>query len=432
MMTYDSYKYSDIDWLGVIPEHWSTHRVDWIATLVRGNTGFKKDELLNDGKYVALQYGKTYKVDEINNTFQYFVNSEFFKRNQIVKRGNTIVISTSEVIEDLGHTCFYNRNDLGLVGGEQILLKPNRKLVIEKYLYYYSKIICIELQKHATGLKVFRFNIDDLKRIFVALPPLSEQASIATYLDAKTSFIDKKVSLLEKKIDYYQELAKSLINEAVCKGLNKNVAFKFSGIDWIGEVPKHWKTIRMKDIYTINKSVVGSNSSNYQLLSLTQNGVIVRNLEKNAGKFPAEFDTYQVVRPNDLIFCLFDLDVTPRTVGISNNHGMITGAYTILSAKTKKVLNRYYYYLYLMIDNSKKLSLHYTGLRNTIKKETFLSLPVIIPSLEEQIAIAEYLDNKTKTIDAIVANIKLQIDSLKELRKALINDIVTGKLKVTE
>ena len=188
----------------------------------------------------------------------------------------------------------------------------------------------------------------------------------------------------------------------------------------------------MKDIYKIRKCVVGSNSSNYQLLSLTQNGVIVRNLEKNAGKFPAEFNTYQVVIANDLIFCLFDLDVTPRTIGISNNHGMITGAYTILSAKSQIVFNKYYYYLYLMIDNSKKLSLYYTGLRNTIKKETFLSLPVVIPPLEEQVAVVEHLDRKTRIIEAIVANIKIQIDSLVELRRALINDVVTGKLKVTE
>jgi type I restriction enzyme S subunit len=432
MMKYDSYKKSEIEWLGDIPEHWNNHRVDWIATVVRGNTGFKKDELLNSGQYVALQYGKTYQVDEVDSTFQYFVNSDFYKRTQIVKRGNTILISTSETIEDLGHSFFYNRDDLGLVGGEQILVKPNRKLLIDKYLYYYSRKFCSELQKYATGLKVFRFNIDDLKQIFVAIPSLSEQTRIALHLDSKTTAIDRKIAILETKISHYKELHKSLVNEVVCKGLNKNVLLKDSGIEWVGEVPVHWQNTRMKDIYAIRKNVVGSNSSNYQLLSLTQNGVIVRNLEKNAGKFPAEFDTYQVVRPNDLVFCLFDLDVTPRTVGISYNKGMITGAYTILSSKTKKVLNQYYYYLYLMIDNSKKLSLHYTGLRNTIKKETFLSLPVVIPPMEEQQAIAEYLYKKTKTINAIVANIKLQIDSLKELRKSLINDVVTGKLKVTE
>ncbi|WP_130276402.1 restriction endonuclease subunit S [Cecembia calidifontis] len=170
MMKYNSYKDSEIGWLGQVPNHWNNHRIDWIGSLVRGNTAFKKDELLEEGEYVALQYGKTYQVDEVNNAFQYYVNGEFFKKNQVVNHGDTILISTSETIEDLGHSCLYNREDLGLIGGEQILFKPNRKLVFGKYLYYYSKRFRTELQKYATGLKVFRFNIDDLKQIFIAIP----------------------------------------------------------------------------------------------------------------------------------------------------------------------------------------------------------------------------------------------------------------------
>ena len=162
---YPKYKESGIEWLGEVPEHWESYRIDWVSTIVRGNTGFKKDELLDAGDFVALQYGKTYKVDGINNTFNFYVNSEFFKNSQVVHRGDTILISTSETIEDLGHSCFYSREELGLIGGEQILLKPNSKLVFGKYVYYYSTVFCNELRKYATGLKVFRFNIDDLKNI---------------------------------------------------------------------------------------------------------------------------------------------------------------------------------------------------------------------------------------------------------------------------
>ncbi|MDB0601625.1 restriction endonuclease subunit S [Tenacibaculum maritimum] len=158
MEKYHEYKDSGIEWLGEIPEHWNNYRVDWVTSIVRGNTGLKKDELLNNGNYVALQYGKTYKVDEVNNSFSFYVNSELYKKSQVVHYGDIILISTSETIEDLGHSCFYNREDLGLLGGEQILLKPDNKQVVEKYLYYYSKFFCLELRKYATGLKVFRFN----------------------------------------------------------------------------------------------------------------------------------------------------------------------------------------------------------------------------------------------------------------------------------
>ena len=91
MMKYDTYKDSGIEWLGDIPEHWSEYRFDLIGNLVRGNTGFKKDELLKQGEYVALQYGKTYKVDEVDNQFQYYVNSEFYKKSQVVNNGDTIL-----------------------------------------------------------------------------------------------------------------------------------------------------------------------------------------------------------------------------------------------------------------------------------------------------------------------------------------------------
>ncbi len=205
----------DFHWVRPIPEHWSIHRVDWITFIIRGNTGFGKDELLDNGEYVALQYGKTYQVDEVNSSFQYFVNSEFYKQTQIVNQGDTILISTSETIEDLGHSCFYNRYDLGLIGGEQILLKPNRKLIIGKYLYYCSKEFGTELRKSATGLKVFRFNTNNLKQIFIALPPLEEQIQIADYLTATTTKIDQIIQNIQTQITTLKELRKTLINDVV-------------------------------------------------------------------------------------------------------------------------------------------------------------------------------------------------------------------------
>src|SRR5690554_5547578 len=155
MKKYDSYKESGIEWLGEIPEHWKNYRIDRLATIVRGNTGFKRDELLDNGDFVALQYGKVYNVDEVDSTYNFYINDNYYKSGQIVNSGDTILISTSETIEDLGHSSFYNRNDLGLLGGEQILLNPHSNLIIGKYLYYYSRFFSAELRKYATGIKVF-------------------------------------------------------------------------------------------------------------------------------------------------------------------------------------------------------------------------------------------------------------------------------------
>lgn len=208
-------KDSGIEWLGEIPEHWISYRIDWVTNIVRGNTGFKKDELLANGEYVALQYGKTYKVDIVDQSFNFFVNSEFYKESQIVSKGDTILISTSETIEDLGHTCYYDKEQDGLLGGEQILLKPNQKLLFEKYLYHYAKRFCVELKQYAKGLKVFRFNTNDLKSIFIAIPKIEEQIQIANFIDLENNRIDTAISKMFKEIELLREYKTVLISEVV-------------------------------------------------------------------------------------------------------------------------------------------------------------------------------------------------------------------------
>ena len=171
--------------------------------------------MLESGEYVALQYGKTYKVDIVDESFKFFVNNEFYKQSQIVSRGDTILISTSETVEDLGHTCYYDKENIGLLGGEQILLKPNRKILSEKYLYHYAGQFCLEMRRYAKGLKVFRFNTNNLKQIFIAIPSLEEQILIADYLDRETIRISEVISRTKKEIELLKEYKTSLISEVV-------------------------------------------------------------------------------------------------------------------------------------------------------------------------------------------------------------------------
>ena len=151
-------------------------------------------------------------------------------------------------------------------------------------------------------------------------------------------------------------------------------------------------------------------------------------MENPEGKFPAEFDTYQEVKEGDFIFCLFDVEETPRTVGLSSYHGMITGAYTIF--ETNNVDKKFIYYFYLNLDSDKRLKPLYKGLRNTISKETFFSFNTFIPPLSEQQKIAQFLDEKTAKIDQAIALKTAHIEKLKEYKSVLINDVVTGKVRV--
>lgn len=207
-------KDSGIEWLGKIPEHWETTKLIGASNFVRGNSSFKKDELLSNGNYVALQYGKTYKIDEVDENFQFYVNDEFYKDSQIVNKGDVIIVSTSETIEDLGHSAFYNRTDIGLLGGEQMLLKPNKK-IDGKYLYYSSKVFTKELRKYSTGVKVFRFNINDLKTIYTSIPPIEEQIKISEYIQSELNTVTKTITTIEKEITLVEEYKTALIAEAV-------------------------------------------------------------------------------------------------------------------------------------------------------------------------------------------------------------------------
>lgn len=201
--------------------------------------------------------------------------------------------------------------------------------------------------------------------------------------------------------------------------------YKDSGVKWLGEIPSHWEPSRNKAIFRETKAVVGKNSKKFTLLSLTKKGVIVRNLD-DGGKFPAEFDTYKIVEPGDFIFCFFDVDETPRAIGLATNKGMITGAYTVLKQNTAN--SRYLYYYYLSIDNAKALKPLYSGLRKTVPLTSFMSMQIFLPPREEQDAIVSYLDAATSKIDKAIAMQQKMIDLLNERKQIIIQNAVTKGL----
>lgn len=199
-------------------------------------------------------------------------------------------------------------------------------------------------------------------------------------------------------------------------------SYKDSGIAWVGEIPEHWELRRNKNCLEECKQEVGK-SKDYALLSLTKKGVILRDLESNKGKFPKDFESYKVVQPNNIIFCLFDIDETPRTVGLSSIYGMITGAYNIFTIKN--IVPKYLYFLYESIDDKKGLKPLYTGLRKIIKTDRFLNAKLPFPPLDEQQNIVEFLDEKTAKIDTYIQEKEKEIHSLEELKQAEIAFAVT-------
>ena len=202
--------------------------------------------------------------------------------------------------------------------------------------------------------------------------------------------------------------------------------YSITPLPWLPNIPAHWELVRNKNIFGETKDVVGDDIDAYPLLSLTTKGIILRDVASGKGKFPKDFNTYKIVKPGDMAFCLFDIDETPRTVGLSQYGGMLTGAYTIFHVAN--INPHYAYYYYLSLDNVKAMRPLYSGLRKTINTGTFLSCKLPLPPRPEQDQIVRFLDWKVSAINRLISIKRKQIALLHERQCVHISHIVTHGL----
>ena len=202
---------------------------------------------------------------------------------------------------------------------------------------------------------------------------------------------------------------------------------KNSNIQWIGEIPDDWEVLKNKYNFELSKEIVGVKSASTQLLSLTKNGIKAITEDQQNGKVPASFNTYQVVKKDDIVMCLFDLDVSAVFSGISNYEGMISPAYKCF--KCKPHLNpKYVDYYFRAVFVDRKYKRYSKNVRYSISAEEFMTLPILVPPLATQTSIATYLDAKCSEIDGLIADINKQIETLNELKKSTITEAVTKGL----
>ena len=205
-----------------------------------------------------------------------------------------------------------------------------------------------------------------------------------------------------------------------------NREMKYSGVEWIGEIPKRWEVMKFKYVMKKDKKIA-KKYNNENVISLTKSGVIIRDLENPFGKMPASFDGYQHVEEGDLLLCLFDIDVTPRCVGIVKNNGVTSPAYSRYKLMDGFDIN-YYNYLLTNLDDEKILLSYTKSLRNTLTDEYFGAVSTIKPSLLEQQKIAAFLDGKVAHINNIIEDTKKSIENLKAYKQSLITETVTKGL----
>ena len=418
MKKYKEYKDTGNDLIGKIPAHWEISRFGSLFNL-KPVKPHHNEELLS----VFLEFGvipacesekRTHKPSEDLSKYQLVEPTDFVMNNQQAWRGSVGVSTYTGIISPAYH----------------IFKMP--KQLIAPYANYLLRDGCMvgQYEKSSKGVGSIQrtLNFNWLNNSVVIIPPGNEQRQIVSFLENKTSEIDDLVSKTEREIELLKELKQAVIAHVVTKGLNPDVKMKDSGVSWIGEIPEHWSFVRNKNIFTGHYEEVGKRTD-IPLLSLTTEGVILRDVSTGKGKFPKDFEKYNVVYPDCIIFCLFDIDETPRTVGLNHNYGMITNAYDAFTIN-QNVVPRYITYYYLAVDNVKGLRPYYSGLRKVIQYNRFLQLKVPMPPMDEQQEIVNYIDHKTTQIDKMIVELTYKVEYLKQYKQRLIADVVTGKINV--
>lgn len=295
------------------------------------------------------------------------------------------------------------------------------------YCYYYTMLDNDKTLLHLAKNLRYSLTEDQLGAIPVIVPPMDEQQRIADFLDTKCAEIDALTADIQTQIDTLEQYKRSVITETVTKGLDPNAEMKDSGIEWVEQMPMSWNTVPNKYLmYKIKSICPIYNGEN--ILSLTTNGVIIRDLN-GGGKMPTSFDGYQKIVPGNLLMCLFDIDVTPRCIGLIKDYGLTSPAYSQFAMKDRAYAP-YYYYYYLMVDYTKELLHMAKNLRHSLTENQLGAIKVPRPPYDEQIQIAEYLDSKCSEINQVIADKNNQLATLDDYKKSLIFEYVTGKKEV--
>ncbi|MCR9250802.1 MAG: restriction endonuclease subunit S [bacterium] len=444
LKTFDTYKESEIFWLPQIPNHWTIERVKDFSGTKSGTTPSSSNNL-----YYENGTHNWIRTTDLNNGELYDVEYKITDFALEKCRLNFLPIDTVLVAMYGG---------FGTIGKNAILKKestinqsvcavlPSRHFN-SSYFLYFLKYFRNDWKLFADGTrKDPNINQDAVRNLFVIAPPIKEQIAIANYLDTKTQAIDKKIELLEKKITYYQELSKSLINDTVTKGLKKSVVLEENELGF--KTPASWQNYRLKDLGKLYSGLSGKSGDDFNQDNNTDNRGFIpfTNIASNTylkkdhlgTVIIGENEKQNKVRKGDLFFLMSSegYEDIGKTAALAED---IEETYLNSFCKGYRLNHRKcdpFFLNYLLLSDYYRQLLIIEGkgfTRINLKMEKVNDFTVIIPDTkEEQEEIVQFLDSKLDTITKIIKNIQTQITTLKELRKTLINDVVTGKIKVTQ
>lgn len=438
---YEKYKDSGIAWIGNIPEHWEVRRMKSIYNFGKG-LNITKADLVDKGISV-ISYGQIHsKLNTgtcIKDSLIKYVPEIFLENNNasLVKKGDIIFADTSEDLEGCGN-CIYIDRDMLLYAGYHTIIAKNISTFINKYFSYLFQTDCwrSQIRKTVNGVKLFSIPQRLLASTDIITPSTQEQQSIATYLDQKCGEIDELITMQEEMITKLQSYKQSVITEAVTKGLDKNVPLKDSGIEWIGKIPEHWDVKRLK---YFGNNYNGLTYSPNDICNSQEGTIVLRssNIKDNKLCFDdnvyvnKEIPTKLFVNKGDILICSRNgsASLIGKAALIETDIKATFGAFMMIF-KGNNIHHKYLYYIVTSCISQYKW-LFTTATINQLTSSMLgeIFAPFICDRLEQQ-SIADYLDQKCSEIDELISIKQQKIEKLKDYKKSLIFECVTGKRKV--
>lgn len=408
---YDRYKDSGIAWIGEIPEHWKVKKL--------GHLYIPRNEKVSDQDYPALSVTMQGVLLQLENV----AKTNDGDNRKLVKIGDFAINSRS----DRRGSCGISKYDGSVSLINTVLIPINDMNPVFYEWLFHSSLFSDEYYRWGHGIvnDLWTTKWQEMKNIQIVAPPLQEQQSIATYLDQKCGEIDELITLQEEMITKLQSYKQSVITEAVTKGLDKNVPLKDSGIEWIGEIPEHWEVKRLKNVCSQINIKENSKRNSLPYIGL-------ENIESGSGRY---IDTISEIEGMANRFCknnvLFGkLRPYLSKVYLAEKDGICSPEFIVYDTKSNN--SRFIHKLLLSQPFIDVVNSSTYGAKMPRANGDFINnIYVQIPPLSEQQSIADYLDQRCSEIDELISIKQQKIEKLKEYKKSLIFECVTGKRKVS-
>lgn len=426
MKAYPKYKPSNIEWIGEIPEHWEVKKLKFIDRVIMGQSPSSEDYNDFHGGLPFLQG-----------------NAEFGKINPNPK----IWCETANKISSAGDILVSVRAPIGAVnmadqeygiGRGLCAIRPIKSN--NKYLYYFFISLNDELNSIGTGSTYTAISVDEVENIKIPYAELPEQCSISIYLENRTQKIDALIDKKQKLINLLKEERTAIINQAAIKGLNPDAPMKDSGIEWLGEIPKHWEVKKLKNVvkgklkYGANESAELEDVFFPRYIRITDFGDDGKLRDDTFKSLPFEIANEYLLEKGDILFARSGATVG-KTFQFKNYQGLACFAGYLIKASPdeNKILSDFLYlFTKSNVYENWKNSIYIQATIQNIGADKYNLLQITAPPIEEQESIVELIECESTKIDHTISRIEKEITLLQEYRTALISEVVTGKIDVRE